>query len=175
MAAPTIAGPEVLVARAREQTGLASFGPAGWQEGLERFIAAVPVDIGPDPAAIATLENIVMGRLVNRLRIEQWYEQNSGETVHPVEGPIMIIGLPRTATTALQYLLAVDPQLRCQRRWELVDPVPPPEIASEHMDPRRLGARASPSAQHIATVDGPIEDGPALALDFHHGGGGHPT
>jgi hypothetical protein len=168
MAASTIASPEALVARACEQTGLTSFGPAGWQEGLQRLVAAVPVDIGPDPAAVATLEKVVTGRLVNRLRIEQWYEQNGGEALHPVVGPIMIIGLPRTATTALQYLLSVDPQLRYQRRWELVDPVPPPDLNTEHLDPRRLGARASPTAQHIATVDGPIEDGPALALDFHH-------
>jgi hypothetical protein len=168
MAAPTIASPEALVARAREHTGLVGFGPVGWQEGLQRLIAAVPVDIGPDPAAIAILEKTVMSRLVNRLRIEQWYEQNGGDAVPPVEGPIMIIGLPRTATTALQYLLSVDPQLRYQRRWELVDPIPPPDLNTERGDPRRLGARASPTAQHIATVDGPIEDGPALALDFHH-------
>jgi hypothetical protein len=168
MPGSTIDTPEALVAQARQQTGLSDFGPDGWQAGLERLLAAAPVDIGNDAAVIATVERTALSRLVNRLRIEQWFAENASEARHQVEGPVVIVGLPRSATTALQYLLAVDPQLRYQRRWELVDPVPPPDLATESHDPRRLGATAAPNAQHIATVDGPIEDGPALALDFHH-------
>ena len=43
----------------------------------------------------------------------------------------MVFGLPRTGTTALHYLLSVDPQFRYLRSWELRDPVPPPDIATE--------------------------------------------
>jgi Sulfotransferase family len=78
------------------------------------------------------------------------------------------MGLPRTATTALHYLLAVDEQFRYQRRWELADPVPPPDIATESVDIRRVGSEARPTPQHISTADGPTEDGPSMALDFGH-------
>ena len=62
-----------------------------------------------------------------------------------VEGPLVIIGLPRTGTTALSNLLAADPQIRSVRLWESSDPVPPPEAAHQHDRPahRRRRRRAS--------------------------------
>jgi hypothetical protein len=168
MSAWTIAPAELLVERARQSTGLSDFGPDGWQEGLEQLIAAVPSDLGTDTAAVEILERMFVGRLANRLRIEDWYAEHGREADHQVEGPVVILGLPRTATTALHYLLAVDPQFRYQRRWEVADPVPPPRLATEDTDARRLAASAPQSVQHISTADGPLEDGPVLALDFHH-------
>ncbi len=158
--------PEELVAQAMDKTGLSDLGPDGWQVGLEQFLAAVRVDLGDDPVAAAAMQRQALRRLVTRLRIEGWYAEHGHEAAHPVEGPVVIVGLPRTATTALQYLLAIDPQFRYQRRWELSSPVPPPDLATESEDPRRAAGSGVASAQHIATADGPIEDGPALALNF---------
>ena len=166
--------PEHLVAQAMDKAGLSDFGPDGWQVGLEQFLAAVRVDLGDDPDAAAAMQRQALRRLVIRLQIEAWYAEHGHEAAHPVDGPLVIVGLPRTATTALQYLLAVDPQFRYQRRWELSSPVPPPDLATESHDPRRAVASGITSArhiagvQHIATDDGPIEDGPALALNFGH-------
>ncbi len=53
-----------------------------------------------------------------------------------VDGPVFVIGLPRTGTTALSQLVAADPQFRSLRTWESGSPVPPPEKATEHTDPR---------------------------------------
>jgi hypothetical protein len=164
----SIATPGQLVARAQEQTGLSDFGADGWQEGLGQLLSAASVDVGDDAAGRGMVEAMAVGRLANRLRIEHWYADHADEARDPVEGPIVIVGLPRTATTALQYLLALDPQLRYQRRWELTNPIPPPDITTERDDPRRLAATATATPQHIATADGPIEDGPALAFDFRH-------
>ncbi|MCH2171919.1 sulfotransferase [Myxococcota bacterium] len=157
-----------MVDRARERSGLSNFGPTGWEEGLERLVSAVEVDIGENPAAIEVIEAILTGRLINRLRTEKWYEDHAESASQPVDGPVVILGLPRTSTTALQYLLAVDPQFRFQRTWEVMDPVPPPEAATEEKDPRRLSAVARPNVQHISSVDGPIEDVIVLSLHFHN-------
>lgn len=43
-----------------------------------------------------------------------------------VESPIIIVGGPRTGTTLLHHMLAVDPRLRAPKLWELMAPVPPP-------------------------------------------------
>ena len=166
--ASIIAAPEALVDRARQQTGLSDYGADGWQEGLQRFLAAVPGDIGLDAIAASVIERTAVGRLVNRLRIEQWCAEHADAAAHGVDGPLLIVGLPRTATTALHHLLSVDTQFRYQRRWELLDPVPPPEVATESEDPRRLETKATAITHHISTVDGPIEDGPALGLNFGH-------
>jgi Sulfotransferase family len=162
-----VATTDELVTRACERSGLSDFGSSGWEEGLEQLVAGVAADIGRDAQAVATVEEMIITRLVNRLGVEHWYAEHGHELAEPVQGPVAIVGLPRTATTALQFLLAVDPQFRYARPWEVNAPVPPPELANETADPRRLAASSRPSVRHIASVDGPIEDNPLLGLHFH--------
>jgi hypothetical protein len=52
------------------------------------------------------------------------------------------LGLPRTGSTALSFLLAQDPGRRSLRSWEAGRPCPPPETATEHTDPRIAEAQA---------------------------------
>ena len=55
-----------------------------------------------------------------------------------VDGPVFVIGLPRTGTTALSQLVAADPQFRSLRLWESGSPVPPPEKDTRaHRSPDR--------------------------------------
>ena len=110
--------------------------------------------------------------LVARLRVEAWYADARDEAAaHAVEGPLVIIGTGRSGTTATHYLLAVDPQFRYPRKWELIDPVPPPDAATEHRilaapmrrssatsstsprwtDPRRTGGSTSCRSTRVRT------------------------
>ena len=59
-----------------------------------------------------------------------------------IDGPVFVIGLPRTGTTALSQLVAADPQFRSLRMWESQAPTPPPEAATQHTDPRIAQAEA---------------------------------
>jgi hypothetical protein len=163
-----IAAAEELLETARQRTGLSDFGPDGWQEGFEQLVAAIPEDLGDDPPAAARVEAIIVDRLVNRLRVEAWYAEHENEAAaHAVEEPLMILGTGRSGTTATHYLLAVDRQFRYPRKWELVDPIPPPDLATEHEDPRRPSPPEQGNVQHIATVDGPAEDRRIHELSFH--------
>jgi len=162
-----IASPDTLVDRARQRTGLDDLGPDGWQEGLERLVTAAAADLAGDEDARAWLEATIDERLTTRLQVEQWYREQA-EAPPPVDDLLVITGLPRTGTTALHYLLALDPTFRHLRGWELKPVVPPPELATEADDPRRPSERSG-SAQHIATVDGPVEDGRIHALAFRNG------
>ena len=163
-----VASSRELVERARERAGCSDLGIDGWQEGLDQLLRAVPVDLGENPEAVAAIEAICVGRLVHRLRIERWYSEHGKEAAQPVEGPVVVLGLPRSGTTALHYFLALDPQFRYQRTWEVLDPVPPPELASESEDPRRLAMPARNDVRHISSIDGPIEDVMVLGLHFHN-------
>jgi hypothetical protein len=162
----SIAPPETLLERAAEHSGLSDFGPDGWQDGFHRLVAAVDTDAPGDDDTVARIQAIVESRLINRLQVEAWFAEHGDEAEGggPIEGPLVICGLPRTGTTALHYLLALDPQFRYLRRWEIDDPVPPPQLGQELSDPRRTERRGD--AQHIRTVDGPNEDGPILDLTF---------
>jgi hypothetical protein len=61
-----------LVDRARGRAGLTDLGPDGWQDGLEHLLEGVGADVGGDPAGVASIEGLLVGRLVTRLEIEAW-------------------------------------------------------------------------------------------------------
>jgi Sulfotransferase family len=165
----------IMIERAQSSTGLSDFGADGWQEGLERLVQAArsDLDLEVDEATAARLQGVINQRLTSRLRMEDWYGRQESEPP-PLEGLIIIHGLPRTGTTALQYLLSKDPKFRYPRRWEATSPVPPPGTTSDANDERRLAAlkqaqgATGGSTQHISEVDGPSDDGVILGLDFHN-------
>ena len=53
-----------------------------------------------------------------------------------MSAPWVIVGLPRTGTTLLSFLLALDPRSRALLHWEGESPVPPPSLATAREDPR---------------------------------------
>jgi hypothetical protein len=71
-----------------------------------------------------------------RLEVEDTYRLHPEIDDEEIGGPVFVIGLPRTGTTALSHLVGADPQFRSLRIWESGSPVPPPEKATEHTDPR---------------------------------------
>lgn len=165
-----IATPDELLDRARRRARLSDFGPDGWQPGFEHLVAAVPEDVGDDRDAVDRIEEIVVARLVSRLRIEGWYTEHGDEAAaHAVEDPLIVIGTGRSGTTATHYLLAADPRFRTLRKWEIEDPVPPPELATEHDDPRRPKS-VEANVKHIITVDQHTEDRKIHELSFHDNG-----
>jgi hypothetical protein len=166
-----IVEPEAILDRARQRTGLSDFGPDGWQEGFDHLVAALPQDLGDDIDAVRRIEAIVVDRLVNRLRIEAWYAEHGAEAAaHPVEDPLVILGTGRSGTTAAHYLLAVDRRFRYLRKWEIADPVPPPDLTTESQDPRRPSEPVRANTQHIDSFDGPTEDRKIHELSFRENG-----
>ncbi|MFI5047186.1 MAG: sulfotransferase family protein [Acidimicrobiia bacterium] len=155
--------------------GLSDFGADGWQPGLDHLVAAA-ADLGDDADAITRIEGMILGRLVTRLRIEEWYRVHGTDAAHPVDGPVVIVGLPRTATTALHHLLGLDPRFRYPRTWEMANPLPPPDLATEQDDPRRPNrSNRGSDVRHISAPDGPTEDGTIYGLDFHNQELGQPV
>lgn len=162
-----------LLDEACESTGLTDFGAGDFREGLDVLLASLRVDAGLPPPAAAGAVDLLRRRLVNRLEIEQWYRTHPELEQLTVDGPVSVTGLPRTGTTALGALLSLDDQFRPLRIWEQAQPCPPPELASEMTDPRRVAAEnhyaaVSPElkAMHIFEVDASTEDTEVLGLGF---------
>ena len=82
-----------------------------------------------------------MSLLTRRLQIEEWYRQHPEIDDQEIESVLIGLGLPRTGSTALSYLLAQDRNVRSLRQWEASQPTPPPDIATEATDPRFLAAQ----------------------------------
>ena len=101
----------------------------------------------------ATISNA----LIQRLKIIDTYKQHPEIADEVVDGPVVILGLPRTGTTALGQLVANDPQFRSLRTWESQAPTPPPEAATQYTDPRIAQA-----AEGIAMIDSMFPDFKAM-------------
>jgi hypothetical protein len=165
-----------LVATAVSETGLDDFGADSFRPGLDRLVDALGREARLTPMGEEILGFRLRMLLANRLRIEDTYRRHPAIDDERVEAPLFIIGLPRTGTTALSQLLALDPQIRSLRLWESSDPVPPPEAATEDSDPRIADTAGGLEAMyatfprmaslHHETATGPTECQDLLGMDF---------
>ncbi len=165
-----------LVEDAERETGLGDFGGETFREGLERLTESLVAEGELNELGEQILGLRLRSALVNRLRIEDTIRSHPEITNEVVEGPIVILGLPRTGTTATSQLVALDPAVRSLRLWESSDPVPPPESATENTDPRieeaELGLQMMyetfprMASLHIQTATGPTECQDLLGMEF---------
>ncbi|CAN5125588.1 hypothetical protein BH10PSE13_BH10PSE13_11470 [soil metagenome] len=135
--APTIdMTADALLAEASAATGLSDFGDPSFRTGLDRLLASVAQDsIFSEPGAAAFRAALVQ-RLVTRLEVEDWYCRHPEIDAQEIADPVFIVGLPRTGSTALSHMMALDPDTRTLRSWEAARPCPPPEVATALTDPR---------------------------------------
>jgi hypothetical protein len=95
-----------------------------------------------------------------------------------IERPVVTLGMPRTGTTVISYLLDCDPARRSLLHWEPVHPVPPATTETLRTDPRCLALladqkhivdyaiKAKMPLPHWEDADGPTEDMFLHAQDF---------
>lgn len=163
-----MASPGELMAAAVEKTGLEDFGDDSFREGLEILAKALRDEARLNDRG----EGFVYGRigthLRQRLQIEDWYRRHPEIDGVPIDKPLFGLGLPRTGSTALSFLLAQDPDIRYLRSWESGTPCPPPSTVRGD-DPRiPPELRVVAGSRHHVPVDvhGPMECLDLMALDF---------
>ncbi len=122
------------------------------------------------------LDSIVVRHLANRLLVEAEVAARPEVADIGVGEAIVVTGLPRTGTTLLHNLLALDPALRPLRMWEALRPVPPDGVGG--MSRTELVGQAGRwlerlyelvpgfRAIHAATPEGPEECDALLQNDF---------
>lgn len=165
-----------LLDRARGATGLSDFGDDGFREGLERLVESADREGRLNDAGHARLDGQIVLLLTKRLEIEEWYARHPEIDAQEIVAPLMVLGLPRTGSTALHCLLGEDPAVRVMRNWESMHPCPPPEAATYHSDPRialmdrqmALREQLTPRMKQMlpSTSTSPAEDQLIMGLDF---------
>ncbi len=134
--------PDELEDGARAATGLHDFGSAYYRDGLERTVDALSCEAELNDMGRVIQHATISNALIQRLKVEHTYAEHPQIDDEVVSGPVFVIGLPRTGTTALSQLVAADPQFRSLRMWESQAPTPPPEAETQHTDPRIAQAEA---------------------------------
>lgn len=147
--------PDALKALARKQTGLDDFGPGPLDEPLTQLCTSLREEVDLNAAGRENACQRLLNILVTRLRLQDLWQRHPEILDAPVERPIFIVGLPRSGTTYLHWLMARDPGLRHAPFWELLFPLPFGDAAAPppQPDPRIAAARAALDRLHAAAPD----------------------
>lgn len=164
-----------LLTTATEQAGLTDFGDDAFREGLERLVRSIETEASLNELGDVVLPMLITRLLTSRLQIEDWYRRHPEIDDEPIVAPLIGLGLPRTGSTALSFLLAEDPNARSLRLWESGQPCPPPSTV-EPPDPRIAATEANMAIQQEmnprlsalvpSAPTGPMECQELMALDF---------
>jgi len=128
---------EELMESAVRSTGLTDFGPITFKDGLGVLVAAINDEKDFFDNTLQYLRVKIQQILENRLHVEALVKRNPEIMEEKITAPIIITGLPRTGTTILQTLMALDPACRFLRNWETAMNIcPPPKLLHSVIDPR---------------------------------------
>jgi hypothetical protein len=128
--------PEAIEAAAVKQAGSRDFGGDSYREGLQVYLKACEQEADLTTFGRILISKMVAGALANRLKIQNWANTHPEVRDEQIPSPWVIAGLPRTGTTILSNLLALDPMTRTLRMWESARPIPPAPLESADEDPR---------------------------------------
>jgi hypothetical protein len=128
------------------QVGLDDYGDPTFRDGLDALWVSATKEADLNEIGMLAFEGQVRGNLANRLRVLEWHRTHPGLAATPVAAPLILVGMPRSGTTALSHLLAADPDNRSLLAWEANESIPPPTTATYDDDPRFVAARNVPSA-----------------------------
>lgn len=119
-----------LLNQAASEVGFDDFGGDEFREGLRALLQAVDENSTLNAMGHIAIRHMILRDLRARLIAERGFNEFPESADIPIVQPLVIVGLPRTGTTALQELLALDPQFQGLELWLARTPKPRPERAS---------------------------------------------
>jgi hypothetical protein len=142
-----------LLADASRRTGLDDFGDERFHDPLRRAIASFESEAALTLLGRWMVRSDLVRLLENRLRMRAEHRRHPQIEDGAVTAPIFVVGLPRTGTSILHELLALDPASRVPMSWEVMRPWPPPEAATFETDARIAAVDA-----HLGGIDRLLPD-----------------
>lgn len=113
-----------LLQQAMQQTGLSDWADDGFPDRFAQAVAhinSIPMDAAGRRAAAENIEWL----LTDRLKFFQ-DRKDYPLAAEVIDRPMFASGEPRSGTTLMHALMAVDPDARALRFWEVMHPSPPP-------------------------------------------------
>ncbi|HTH28635.1 MAG TPA: sulfotransferase [Sphingobium sp.] len=127
-------------ALAARKYGADDFGSGDYLAGLRVLLLSMDYDPHFTPRGRAIAWGSIMDTLAARAFAVRAMKQTPGFDSHAIAAPIVITGMPRTGTTALHKLMAIDPQFQGLQGWLMTAPMPRPPRASWEGNPLFLEA-----------------------------------
>jgi hypothetical protein len=168
--------PEAIISAARQQAGADQFDSESFREGLDILAYDINRSEIVSEQGVQVFTGLYTQNLSNRLQVAEYLRQHPQVLDAPVSKPVFILGMPRTGTTMLSYLLDSDPARRSLLKWEVATTAPPAApgairtdarcLAQQEMDDAWTAADPGMAARHYETADGPTECVFLQAQDF---------
>lgn len=116
------------------QVGLNDFGDTHYHEGLRAFLDALDIDPPAQGGKTDAAERLIVSTLASRLHTQAHWRAHPDYRAREIPRPLIVIGVPRTGTTALHNLLSQDPQFQGIEKWLCGAPLvrPPREQWATH-------------------------------------------
>ncbi len=125
-----------LLAVGRASTGFDDLGEAewpGWSETFRRFVTSADTESRLHLLGRVLTRGEVLKTVRTWLGLQAHWCREPSVAAEQVASPLFVVGPPRTGTTILFELLALDPQLRAPLAWEALHP-----LAADASEARRL-------------------------------------
>jgi Sulfotransferase family len=114
-----------LIETAKRRCGLDDFGGGDFLEGLSRLLASCQRESRLNLVGRIVLRADLIRTLCSRLFMQRDRKVYPSIVRQEIREPLFIVGLPRSGTTLLHTLLALDPEHRVPLTWEVMTPSPP--------------------------------------------------
>jgi len=115
--------PEGLLASACSSTGLSDFGEGEWRSHYDVLLGALERESGLHLTGRLVVRMEVLRSLRNRLQLSELWRRRPEILRAPLDPPVFVLGSPRTGSSILHELLALDPATRTPAMWEMLHPV----------------------------------------------------
>ena len=136
MSKPGLAAAEFeLLDAARAATGLDDFGDGAWRDHLRTLLQAYDAESRLTAAGLEMVRGELIGALAARLGCQAAWHSDPSMLRRRIERPLCILGLPRSGTTALHWLLAQDPANQVLEYWLAAAPRPRPPRRTWEAEP----------------------------------------
>jgi Sulfotransferase family len=113
-----------LLSSAKRRSNLDDIEDSRFELPFNKLIKSINEDAKLDYFGRFMVREMLTNDLINRLRISSVTQQHPDITEIPIIRPIFVLGFPRTGTTLLHNLLALDPNSRSPKMWEALNPAP---------------------------------------------------
>src|SRR5215813_10990700 len=114
-----------LIQTATRRCGLDDFGGGDFVEGLSRLLDSCQREAQLNLIGRIVLRADLTRALCSRLFMQRDRKMYPSIGQQEIREPLFIVGLPRSGTTLLHTLLALDPEHRVPLTWEVMTPSPP--------------------------------------------------
>lgn len=111
-----------LMQKAQDITGLDDFGDEDFMEALDRLLESIATDARLNTIGQLSMKTYLLQMLSYRLGLQADRKKYPHISQQEITKPVFIVGLPRTGSTILFELLALDPAFRSPLTWEVMYP-----------------------------------------------------